>query len=122
MRRALTHWAGVWTDMVVEQDMMRPFKAQGGLTRGRGLTKSVVSQRVGRMPAAIRVCTSVEEFCGMYGVTSDQHVDLRASRNLARKETSPTDQSSCLAYRTTLLSTPRMAFAASQPALCVATL
>ena len=34
-------WAGLWTDIVIEQVLMRSLKSRGGLTRGRGMTESV---------------------------------------------------------------------------------
>ena len=40
IRRNLDVWSGTWTDQVVEQDLMRPLKSQGGLTHGRGITES----------------------------------------------------------------------------------
>jgi len=39
--RSNRYWAGWWTDLVIEQVMMQSIKSRGGLTRGRGLTKSV---------------------------------------------------------------------------------
>ena len=34
-------WTGIWTDLGIEQILMRSLKSRGGLTRGRGLTESV---------------------------------------------------------------------------------
>ena len=44
VRRSSRYWAGLWTDLTVEQVMMRSIKSRGGLTRGRGLTESVRMQ------------------------------------------------------------------------------
>ena len=41
IRRSDRNWAGLWTDLVIEQVMMRAVKSRGGLTHGRGLTDSV---------------------------------------------------------------------------------
>ena len=41
VRRNCRYWAGLWTDLVIEQVMMRSIKSRGGLTRGRGMTESV---------------------------------------------------------------------------------
>ena len=41
VRRTDRYWAGLWTDLVIEQVMMRSIKSRGGLTRGRGVTESV---------------------------------------------------------------------------------
>ena len=39
-------WSGNWSDIVIEQDMMRSLKTSGGLTRGGGMTESSRSQWV----------------------------------------------------------------------------
>ena len=47
VHRSSRYWAGLWTDLVVEQVMMQYFKScwggggGGGLTRGREITESV---------------------------------------------------------------------------------
>ena len=41
VRRSERLWAGLWTDIVIEQVLMRSLKSRGGLTRGRGMTESV---------------------------------------------------------------------------------
>ena len=46
IRRSDKLWAGVWSDMTIEQVLMRAMKTSGGLTRGRGLTDSVLSRWV----------------------------------------------------------------------------
>ena len=39
VRRSDRLWAGLSTDLVIEQVLMRSLKASGGLTRGRGFTE-----------------------------------------------------------------------------------
>ncbi|KAK3924188.1 tRNA (guanine-N(7)-)-methyltransferase [Frankliniella fusca] len=80
VRRKPVHWSGVWTDMVIEQDLMRPMKSRGGLTRGRGLTESVVLQWIMSAPALLEVSAAVEELTGVYRASSEQHVELLDSR------------------------------------------
>ena len=42
MRRTERHWAGMWTDIVIEQVQIRSsLKSRGGLTRG--MTESVLA-------------------------------------------------------------------------------
>jgi hypothetical protein len=41
VRRSNRYWAGISTDLAIEQVMMRALKSRGGLTRGRGMTGSV---------------------------------------------------------------------------------
>ena len=38
VRRSDRYWSGLWTDLVIEQVLMRSLKSRGGLTRGRGMT------------------------------------------------------------------------------------
>ena len=40
------YWAGLWSDLVIEQVMMRAIKSRGGLTRGRGFDESTRHQWV----------------------------------------------------------------------------
>ena len=46
IRRKKRYWAGLWSDLVIEQVMMRSLKSRGGLTRGKGMTDSVRHQWV----------------------------------------------------------------------------
>ena len=39
VRRSDRHWSGLWSDLVIEQTLMRSIKTHGGLTRGRGVRK-----------------------------------------------------------------------------------
>ena len=40
VRRSEREWAGLWTDIVIEQVQIMYLKSGGGLTRGRGMTKT----------------------------------------------------------------------------------
>ena len=40
VRRTDRYWAGLSTDLVIEQVLMRSLKTTGGLTRGRGMEES----------------------------------------------------------------------------------
>ena len=44
IRRSNRFWCGVWSDMTIEQVLMRAMKCMGGLTHGRGLTDSVIAK------------------------------------------------------------------------------
>lgn len=39
VRRSDRYWAGLSTDLIIEQVLMRSLKTSGGLTRGRGMTE-----------------------------------------------------------------------------------
>lgn len=80
IRRSNKNWAGLWSDLTVEQTLMRTMKTSGGLTHGRGITDSVLSRWILGMPATCEMCTKVEEFCGLRSSYSEQHIELRPSR------------------------------------------
>ena len=44
VRRSDKLWAGTWSDMIIEQFLICSMKTSGGLTRGQGLTDSVLSR------------------------------------------------------------------------------
>lgn len=73
IRRTCKFWSGVWSDMTIEQVLMRAMKTTGGLTRGRRITDSTLSQWVGAVPLCIPICEALEELSGMRCETSDQH-------------------------------------------------
>lgn len=80
IRRTTKFWSGTWSDMTIEQSLMRPFSVHGGLTRGRGYTDSVQSRWILGMPATHDICEAIEEYGGISFVSSEQHVDCRDSR------------------------------------------
>lgn len=73
IRRTSKFWSGVWSDMTIEQVLMRAMKTTGGLTRGRRITDSTLAQWVGAVPLCIPICEALEELSGMHCETSDQH-------------------------------------------------
>lgn len=80
IRRTEKFWSGVWSDMTIEQVLMRSLKSIGGLTGGRGITATTLATWINSMPACSRVCEAIEEFSGVRSVSSDQHVELREAR------------------------------------------
>jgi len=85
IRRTEQFWSGNWSDMVIEQDLMRAIKVSGGLTHGRGMTDSNLAKFVLSQPACCVVFTAMEKLCRLNVGTSEQHVELRDSRK-ARDE------------------------------------
>ena len=65
VRRSDKYWCGIWTDMTIEQVLMRSLKTSGGLTRGRGISPSTIAKWVNSMPAASRVIDAMETFGGV---------------------------------------------------------
>ena len=66
--------------MTIEQVLMHSLKTTGGLTRGRGISPSTIAKWVHSMPATCRIVDARETFSGVANTTSEQHVDLRESR------------------------------------------
>lgn len=71
-------WSGVWSDMVIEQTLNRFFGTE--LKHGRGVTASVVNRFLLAMPSVFNVMDCLENYCDFKSVSSEQHVDLSASR------------------------------------------
>ena len=70
VRRSERLWAGLWTDIVIEQVLMRSLKSQCGLTRGRGMTESVRQQR---MHDCAAIHDEMASLTGTQHTTSHQH-------------------------------------------------
>lgn len=64
---------------------MKTMKSFGGLTRGRGITESVLTRWTLGMVYLQNICTDVESYCDVTTATSEQHIDMRPSR-LTRDE------------------------------------
>lgn len=59
---------------------MRALKCEGGLTRGRGITDSTLSKWIDAVPHCVPMCNSLETFCSISSCKSEQHVEMRDSR------------------------------------------
>ena len=47
--RSNRYWAGLSSDLIIEQVLMRSMKSRGGLTRGRGVRESVRTMCINRV-------------------------------------------------------------------------
>ena len=81
VRRSSRYWAGLWTDLIIEQVMMRSIKSRGGLTRGRGITETVRLQWIYSMHKCAGVHDAMTTITNLKHNTSDQHVELGISRS-----------------------------------------
>ena len=79
IRRSDKFWSGIWSDMTIEQVLMKSMKSQGGLTHGRGITQTVLNKWILSMIAFIEVCNTMEQFCNVSYNTSKQHIDTSVS-------------------------------------------
>lgn len=80
IRRSEKFWSGVWSDMTIEQVLMRAMKTQGGLTHGRGMSESVLIKFILTMIILVEVCNKMEIFCDVSCTTLEQHADSKESR------------------------------------------
>lgn len=80
VRRSDRFWTGLSADLVIEQVLMRSFKAPGGLTRGRGLAESQRAQWLPAMPACFVVNHAMQEFTDQAFESSHQHKEMHVSR------------------------------------------
>ena len=60
-RRCDRFWGGLWTDLMIEQCMMRSLKSRGGLTRGREMTDTVRLTWIHSMHACVDVHDSMTQ-------------------------------------------------------------
>ena len=73
IRRTNKFWSGIWTDMTIEQVLMKMMKIQGGLTRGRGITQSTLVYFISALPPCIPIMEALEKLSGVYAASSEQH-------------------------------------------------
>ena len=79
VRRSDRFWAGLWTDLIMEQVLMRALKSRG-LTRGRGVNESVRVMWVNSMHRCASVQNAMCNLTGLQHRTSEQHIELGKSR------------------------------------------
>ena len=80
VRRSNRFWAGLSTDLVIEQVLMRSLKTSGGLTRGRGMTERQRLIWLLSMPACAEINRAMLELTGVSYSTSEQNKDMTKSR------------------------------------------
>ena len=80
VRRSDRFWAGVWTDLTIEQALMRAIKSRGGLTRARGMSEAVRLLWVHSSHKCAEIHEAMTDSTNHKHETSEQHVDLRPSR------------------------------------------
>lgn len=80
IRRSERYWAGLSTDLVTEQALMRSVKATGGLTRGRGMSEAQRTQWLLSMPSCSEINSAMQEFTGQRYESGDQHREVYHSR------------------------------------------
>ena len=74
------YWAGLSSDLVIEQVLMRSLKTTGGLTHGRGMSEIQRLVWLLSMPVTAEMNGALQEFTGVNYTSSEQHKDTFASR------------------------------------------
>ena len=71
--RSDRYWAGLHTDLVIEQCLMKSLKSRGGLTRGRGVSENQRNIWLLSAPVIAQINDSLLDLCGISYETSEQH-------------------------------------------------
>lgn len=74
------YWAGLSTDLAIEQVLMRSVKTCGGLTQGRGMSETQRLIWLLPMPACADVNDAMQNLTGVKYHTSEQHKDTTHAR------------------------------------------
>ena len=80
VRRSDAYWAGVSTDLAIEQELMGSIKKTGGLTRGRGMAELQRAKWLLSTPTCAEIKSAVHSLTGISFQTGEQHKALRSSR------------------------------------------
>ncbi|KMQ87541.1 hypothetical protein RF55_13145 [Lasius niger] len=80
IKRSDKYFCGTWSDMVIEQSLMKSSKSKEGFTRGRSTKESVLSKWIFGLLTASNISEGLESFCELSFDTGEQHVDARDSR------------------------------------------
>ena len=80
VRRSDRYWSGLWSDLTIEQTLMRSIKTRVGLTRGRGMSESVRHLWVLSLSHCAGVHDAMMDLSGLTVKTSEQHTDASEPR------------------------------------------
>ena len=70
IRRSDRYWAGLSSDLIIEQVLMRNLKASGGLTRGKGMDETQRLIWTMSMPACVDVNEAMQDLTSVKYTTS----------------------------------------------------
>ena len=76
VRRSDRYWAGLSTDLIIEQVMMRSIKSRSGLIRSPGFTETVRLMWLYSMYSCAQVHDAMTSLTDLAHRTSEQHVEL----------------------------------------------
>ena len=90
IKNAGRSWAGLSSDLVIEQVLMRSVQSPGGLTHGRGMAESQRAQWLLSMPACASISSAMQEFTSRCYASSGQHKEMTKPRQARDDEDSRT--------------------------------
>ena len=97
LRRTKSYWAGIYSDVYIEQVLMKNVKAVGGLTRGRGFDQTTSLVWLLSTPPCAEVNRAMRDVTGLQNTnTSDEEV--RKDRSAARMARDAKDGQTILHY------------------------
>ena len=82
VRRSDRYGVGLFTDLIIEQVLMRSVKTHSGLTRGKDMAETQRLLWVMLMPACANMNDAMQKFTGVSYETSDQHKDISKARQV----------------------------------------
>lgn len=80
IRRSDQCWAGLSSDLVIEQTLMRSLKSSGGLTHGSGMTEEMRALWTMSTPITSEYNNAMQEFNDLTYTTSEQHREASKPR------------------------------------------
>ena len=80
IRRTHQFWAGLSSDLVIEQTLMRSLKGSGGLTHGSGMDEEQRLLWTMSMPVTSEYNNAMQEFTNLLYKTSEQHKESTEAR------------------------------------------
>ena len=79
VRRSNQFWAGLSADLLIEQTLLKSLKSTGGLTHGRGMTKTQCSLLPMSIPVTSEYNNAMQEFNNL-SYTTRQHKESTEAR------------------------------------------
>ena len=79
-RRSDRFWAGLSTDLVIEQALMRSVKTTRGLTRGRGIDETQRASWLLSVPACAEMNVAMQDLTEINYETSGQHKQMSTAK------------------------------------------
>lgn len=76
IRRSDRYWAGLSSNLVIEQVLMRSMKSNGGLTRGQSMSEQQQLVWLLSMPASAEVNRAMQELTGVSYDSGEQNKEM----------------------------------------------